>query len=192
MNTRLALALALLLAGCGAAPKPQPPLAGARIGGAFTLTDQDGRRVTERALAGRYAIVYFGYTFCPDVCPVDVQAIGAGVRALEAADPARGAKVTPVFVSVDPGRDTPAVLKQFVANFHPRMLGLTGSKAEIDAAAKAYGIFYAIEPPAPGGGYLVQHSRQAYLMGPDGGPIALLPADQGGEAVAAELKRWVT
>lgn len=194
MNRRLpALALLLALAGCGggtesAAP---PPLAGARIGGPFILTDQDGRRVGDKDFAGRYRIVYFGYTFCPDVCPIDVQAIGAGLKAFEEISPVLGKKVVPIFVTVDPTRDTPPVLKQFVSAFHPRMVGLTGSKAEIDAAAKAYGIYYKLEPPAPGGGYLVQHSRQAYLMGPDGAPIALLPADKGPAAVTDELKRWV-
>jgi len=198
MNRRLpALALLLApivaLAACGGASAPDqpPPLAGARIGGAFALTDQDGRRVTDRDLAGRYRIMYFGYTYCPDVCPVDVQAIGAGLAAFEKAAPARGSKVVPVFVSVDPGRDTAPVLKQFVNAFHPRMIGLTGTRAEIDAVTKAYGIFYKIDPPGPGGGYLVSHSRQAYLMAPDGTPVALLPADQGPQAVTAELERWV-
>ena len=190
MNLRLSLLPLLTLAACQAAPSP-PPLDGAKIGGPFTLVDQNGQTRTDKDFVGKYRIVYFGYSFCPDVCPVDVAAIGGGVKALEAADPARGAKILLVFVSVDPARDTPPVLKQFVSAFHPRMIGLTGTKAEIDAAAKAYGIYYALEKPGPGGGYLVQHSRQAYLMGPDGQPIALLPAEQGPQAVAEELKRWV-
>ena len=194
MNTRfIPLILMFALAGCNAAPEPAqaPPLAGARIGGPFTLTNQDGAQVTDKDFVGRYRIVYVGYTFCPDVCPVDVQAIGAGLKTFETAAPALGAKIVPIFVSVDPARDKPAELKQFVAAFHPRMVGLTGTKEQIDAATKAYGIYYAIDPPAPGGGYLVQHSRQAYLMAPDGSPMALLPAEQGPQAVADELKRWV-
>ena len=83
------------------------------LGGPFTLTDQDGRTRTDRDFAGRYRIMYFGYTFCPDVCPTDMQTVGAGLRLFEAKDPVRGAKVVPIFVTVDPKRDTPAVLKAF-------------------------------------------------------------------------------
>jgi protein SCO1/2 len=134
--------------------------------------------------------MYFGYTFCPDVCPVDMQHIGAGLRAFETSDPMLGAKVVPVFVSVDPARDTPAVLKQFVGNFHPRTIGLTGSPDAIAAMAKAYAVYFK-KGEVTNGGYMMDHSRVAYLMSPEGKPIALLPSDQSGEAVAAELKRWV-
>ena len=104
----LTLLLALLLGACGqAAPAEDPPLAGARLGGAFSMTDQNGNRVTERSWPGKYQLVYFGYTFCPDVCPVDMRVLGAGLRRFEESDPARGAKVQPLFVSVDPARDTP-------------------------------------------------------------------------------------
>lgn len=193
MNSRAAyLAVALALSACGGQPPAaKPPLAGARIGGPFALTDQNGKPFTDRDLAGKYRIVYFGYTFCPDVCPIDVQAIGGGLRRFEGEAPALGAKIVPVFVSVDPARDTPAVLKQFVSAFHPRMIGATGSTAAIDAMTKSYGVFYSLEKPGPGGGYLVEHSRQAYLMDPDGAPIALLPADRGPDKVADELARWV-
>ncbi|MHA6721585.1 SCO family protein [Sphingomonas sp. RS2018] len=194
MNSYLPLVAAIFLAGCnaGTPTTPQePPLAGARIGGPFALTDQDGRAVTDRSFAGKYRIMYFGYTFCPDVCPVDVQVIGAGLKAFETSDPAAAAKVVPIFVSVDPERDTPAVVKQFVGAFHPRMVGLTGRVADVTALAKAYGVFFAKQKPAPGGGYMVDHSRQAYLMSPDGAPIALLPTEKGADAVAGELQRWV-
>jgi protein SCO1/2 len=194
MNRRtLAFLAAMTLAGCNAQPaaQPSPPLAGARIGGPFSLTDQNGRTVTDRDFAGKYRIVYFGYTFCPDVCPVDVQTIGAGLKAFEARDAARGAKVVPIFVTIDPERDTPAVIKQFVANFHPRMVGLTGAPATIDAVAKAYGVYHAKQKPGPGGGYMVDHTRQAYLMDRDGKPMALLPTEQGADKVADELARWV-
>ena len=108
----------VLLAACSADTSPErPPLEGARIGGAFDLVNQDGRRTTDRDLAGRYRIMYFGYTFCPDVCPVDVQNIGAAMKRLEAEKPDLARRVVPVFVSIDPARDTPAVLKQFVSAF---------------------------------------------------------------------------
>ena len=193
--TRLAAALliaALPIACSGpAAPSAAPPLEGARIGGPFTLIDQNGARVTERNFAGKYRIMYFGYTFCPDVCPVDVQNIGAGLRAFEAEDAVAAAKVVPIFVSIDPDRDTSAVLKQFVASFHPRMVGLTGSPEEIAKVAKDYAIYYAKGATSPGGGYLMDHARIAYLMDPNGKPLALLPYDGTPQAFAAELKRWV-
>jgi len=188
-----AFLIAVPLAACsGPASAPAtPPLQGAKLGGPFALTDQDGHQVTDRSFAGKYRIMYFGYTFCPDVCPVDVQNIGAGLRLLEASDPAVAAKIVPVFVSVDPARDTPAVLKAFVRAFHPRMVGLTGSATAIDAVAKEYAIYYRKGETTPGGGYMVDHSRVTYLMDPDGKPLALLPQEQTPQAIATEIKRWV-
>jgi protein SCO1/2 len=193
---RLALALgviaALPLAACGQSGS-EPPLKGAAIGGPFTLTDQDGRQVSERDFAGRYRITYFGFTYCPDVCPTDMQTIAQGLRLFEKEHPALGAKVQPIFISVDPGRDGPAELKQFVGAFHPRLVGLTGTPQQVAAVAKSHGVYYARQEPAKGAtGYNVDHSRVATLFGPDGKPIAILPYDQGPEAVAAELERWVT
>ncbi len=185
------LVIALPSACSGPAAPARPPLEGARIGGPFTLTNQDGKQVTDRDFAGKYRIVYFGYTFCPDVCPVDARNIGLGLRAVEKSDPAMAAKIVPLFITVDPARDTPDVLKSFVANFHPRMVGLTGSAAAIDATAKEYAIYYKKGEMSPGGGYMVDHSRVAYLMDPQGKPMALLPQDQSPEAIATEIKRWV-
>ena len=146
---------------------------------------------TQASLAGTPSLVFFGYTFCPDVCPVDARNIGLGLSAVEKSDPALGAKIVPIFISVDPARDTPAVLKSFVANFHPRMVGLTGSAAAIDAVAKEYAVYYKKGEVTPGGGYMVDHARATYLMNPEGKPLALLPQDQTPEAIAAEIKRWV-
>ncbi|MDP1027843.1 SCO family protein [Sphingomonas sp. KR1UV-12] len=192
MNLRWIL-LPLALAACQkpAADTGPPPLAGARIGGPFSLTDQDGRTVTDRSFAGKYRLMYFGYTFCPDVCPTDMAAIAAGLKQVAADAPATAAKVVPIFVTVDPERDTPAVLKQFTAAFSPHPVGLTGSPAAIDAVKKAYGVYAAKGAATPGGGYMVDHSRQAYLMGPDNRPVALVPQDQGPKAVAATVEQWV-
>jgi protein SCO1/2 len=187
----LALFLALLLGACADRPIQPPPLQGATMGGPFTLTDQNGQRVSDSAFAGKYRLVYFGFTFCPDVCPTDMQVLGAGLRQFEAQDSGRGAKVQPIFISVDPARDTPPVLRQFVANFHPRFVGFTGSEAEIAQVARAYRIFYDRGEPGPDGAYLVNHSRNAVLYGPQGEPVAMIPQDQGPAAVAAELDRWV-
>lgn len=195
-NPRLVAAalLALALGGCGrpsGAPQ-EAPLAGARIGGPFTLTDQDGKPFSSDRLKGHYAVVYFGYTFCPDVCPTDMLNLGKGLKAFEAQDAARGAKVIPVFISVDPVRDTPPILKQFVGAFHPRMIGLTGTEAQIAAVAKEYATTYQKQDPAPGAkGYLMQHMSTAILFGPAGEPIALVPVETSGEAVTETLAEWV-
>ncbi len=184
----LALLLAGPLSGCAQEPAGTPPLAGARIGGAFTLTDQDGRTVTDRNFAGRYRVVYFGYTFCPDVCPTDVQNIAAALKAIERDEPALGRKIVPIFITVDPARDTPAALKRFVTAFHPRLVGLTGTPEQIAKVAKDDGIYFA-RGAGTGGGYLMDHSRQIYLFDPDGKPLALLPEGPPA-AIAAEVKKW--
>ena len=189
---RLVLLLAgiLALSACQPRPAVPPPLQGARIGGPFSLTDQNGRAFTDRNLAGRYALVYFGYTFCPDICPTDMGVIAAGLKQVGKSDPALAAKVVPVFITVDPARDTPEVLKQFVSSFHPRLIGLTGTTAEIARVAQSYAIAHS-KGEATEGGYLVNHNSPAYLMGPDGKPIALLGQDGGADAVAATIRQWV-
>ena len=193
MNNRLTLAALLALAACGQTvqPRSEPPLAGARIGGPFALIDQNGRTVTDRSFAGKYRLMYFGYTFCPDVCPLDMANVGAGLKLLEKSRPALAAQVVPVFVTVDPERDTPAVLKQFTVAFHPRMVGLTGSPDAVAAAAKAYAVYAKKGATSAGGGYLMDHTRQVYLMDPEGKPMALVPAEQGPQAVADEVAKWV-
>lgn len=185
-----AVLLASMAAGCGSPPQ-EPPLAGATLGGAFSLTDQDGRTRRDSDFAGRYRLVYFGYTYCPDVCPVDVQRIAQGLKAFEAKDPARGAKVQPIFVTVDPARDTPAVLKQFVSAFHPRLIGLTGTPTQIAEVARRYGVSFRAQDAGGAAGYLVDHATTAILYGPEGSPIAIIAHDRGSEAVAAELDQWV-
>lgn len=180
------------LAGCGpSAAQEEPPLAGASIGGDFTLTGENGRPVRWQDFAGKYRTIYFGYTYCPDVCPTDVQRLGAGLKLFEKDHPALGRKVQPLFVGVDPARDTPAVLTQFTDNFHPRMIGLTGDEATLHAVAKTFAASFSRGEDAPGGGYLVNHSNITLLFGPEGQPIATLPTDLGPEAVAAELEKWV-
>jgi protein SCO1/2 len=187
----LSLLLSLLLAACSAEAEA-PPLKGATIGGPFALTDQDGRPATDRNLAGRWRIFYFGFSHCPDACPTDLAAVAGGLKQFEKDDADRAAKVTPVFVTVDPDRDTAPVLKEYVAAFHPRLVGLTGTPQQIAETAKRYGIYYVKLPPAQGGNYNMDHSRYAILFGPAGEPVAFLPTDKGPEAIARELDRWVT
>ena len=188
------LLAAALLAGCSrgapSAQRPTPPLAGATIGGPFTLTDQNGSTVSDRDFAGKYRIMYFGYTYCPDVCPTDMQHLGAAMRLLDKQDPTLSARIVPIFVTVDPERDTPAVLKQFVSAFYPRMVGLTGAPAAIRKVADEYRIFYQKQPATPGGGYLVQHSDYAYLMNPENKPLALVPVSGPPEPIVATLEQW--
>lgn len=186
------LLFSLLLGACGtAAPAADPPLKGARLGGAFALTDQNGQRVTERSYAGKYRLIYFGYTYCPDVCPVDMRVLGAGLRRFEERDPGAGAKVQPIFVTVDPARDTPPVLREFVANFHPRFVGLTGTPDELARMARAYGASYMRRDGVTPGSYLMDHTRNAVLYSPAGEPLAIIPYDQGPDGTANELARWV-
>lgn len=192
MNLRLfSIALLLGLTACSNAGPGDPPLAGAKIGGPFALTDQDGKPFADTALAGKYRIMYFGYTYCPDVCPTTAQTIGAAMRLLDRSDPAVSAQVVPVFVTVDPERDTPPVLKEFVAAFYPRFIGLTGSPAAIDKVRTEYSVYASKGKPTANGGYLVEHSNAVYLMDTDGKPLALLPTEQGAQATADEIKRWV-
>lgn len=186
-----ALALLVPLAACGTGTTGEPPLAGARIGGAFALTDQNGKTVRDTDFAGKYRIVYFGYTYCPDVCPTDMAKIAQAMRQLDKEAPRTAAKVVPIFITVDPERDTPAAIKQFVANFHPRTVGLTGSSKAIGEVAKSYAVYFKKQPPGPGGGYMVDHLAVAFLMGPKGEPIASLPIDQDGPAIAEQVRHWV-
>ena len=186
----LALLAAAALSACQADPGP-PPLEGARMGGPFTLTSHDNRRVSSSLFDGKYRIVYFGYTFCPDICPVDLQLIGAALRQFERSDPERAARVQPIFITADPARDTPEVLRRYVANFHPRLIGLTGTPEEVGRVARAHGVYFEAREPGPGGGYLVDHNRLAVLYGPEGEPIALLPHDQGPAGILEALDKWV-
>lgn len=202
-TTLIALSTALLLAACNNEPSRPPlssaPLAGAAIGGDFTLTDQDGKKRTWKEFGGQYRIVYFGYTNCPDICTPDMQNLMLGLKAFEKVKPELAAKIQPIFITVDPKRDTPEVLKQFVGAFHPRAIGLTGTDAEIADATKKFAVYSSrVEGSSPES-YLMSHSQTPYLMGPDGKPVAILPADQpktdtnegAPDLVEAELAKWV-
>lgn len=186
--------LAVLMLGTAAcgdiAPEPRGDLAGAAIGGPFMLSDKAGRTVRWSDFDGKYRMVYFGYAFCPDVCPLDMAAAMRGLAEFEKQEPELAAQVQPLFITIDPERDGRKEVGEFAAAFSPRLIGLTGTPAQIDEAAKAFKVYYAKGKQTPGG-YLMDHSRMVYLMGRKGEPIALLPSEKGAAAVAAELAKWV-
>jgi protein SCO1/2 len=189
--TLFLLAAAIPVAACQRAESEQGPLTGSSVGGPFSLIDQDGKRVRDTDFNGRYRLIYFGFANCPDVCPVDLQVMGAGLKQLEKRDAERARRIQPIFITVDPERDTPEVLKRYVANFHPRLIGLTGSMPEVEAAKKEFATWSEKGEAQPGGGYNVNHMRIIYLMDPAGAPVAIVPHDQGPEGVVTELDRWV-
>jgi len=187
----LALCLPLaLLAGCG--QPAQPPLAGAAIGGPFELVDSQGKTVRWSDFDGKYRMIYFGYAYCPDVCPLDVQRMMQGYNRFKQAEPELASQVQPLFVTIDPERDTPQVVGEFASAFSDDLIGLTGTPEQVAKAAKAFAVYYAKGEEGGAGGYLMDHSRAAYLMGRKGEPLALLPVEKDAEAVAAELERWVS
>lgn len=193
------LLTALFLASCSQEPAgPQliqpdgpPPLEGASIGGDFTLTGEDGEPVSFSDFDGQYRTIYFGYAFCPDICPTDNQRAMAGLKRFEEDFPELGAKVQPLFVSVDPDRDTTEVLGEFTDAFHPRLIGMTGDPETLKEIAGKFGVFFSVPEDRGDGGYLVDHSGLTLLFGPDGQPLAPLPTDQGPDAVRDELAKWV-
>ena len=146
---------------------PEGPIGSgsALVGGPFTLTDHNGKRVTDQDFRGRYMLIFFGFTYCPDVCPSELQVMSA---ALDELGP-KAEKIQPIFITIDPARDTPEAMKLYVANFHPRMIGLSGSPEDIAQVAKAYRVYYARAKGSENQpDYLMDHSTILYLMGPDG------------------------
>ena len=156
----------------------------------FRMIDQDGRAVDQRILKGKVSAIFFGYVSCPDVCPATLQALGAVQTRLS---PAEQAKFQTVFVSVDPERDTPAVLKTYLGlqGFPSHAIALTGTRAQVDAITQAYRAFYSYtpRPPAQGGGYDVNHSSAIYLAGPEGKADGLLFEAMGPDAMAAQVRK---
>lgn len=158
----------------------------ARIGGPISLVDQDGKPVTDSDFRGRYMLVYFGFTYCPDVCPTS---LNRNMQALDLLDPAKAERIEPILISIDPARDTPAHLKDYVRAFSPRMVGLTGSAEQVAAAAKAYGVYYAkVENADDPEHYLMDHTSITYLMGPDGAFIQHFRHDLAPDEMAAQLR----
>jgi protein SCO1/2 len=155
----------------------------ADVGGPFQLTDQHGKRVSEQDFRGRYMLIYFGYSFCPDVCPTTLAVMAQALE--KAGDRAR--RVTPVFITIDPERDTPQVLDDYMKAFGPSFVGLTGSAAEIKDVLKKYRV-YAAKKPLDGGGYGMDHSSVLYLMGPNGKMISFYDEAVSPDDLAKDLR----
>jgi protein SCO1 len=163
-------------------------VAGGDIGGPFELVNAAGATVTDKDVITTPSIIYFGYTFCPDVCPLDNMRNAQAVEILEE----RGIIATPVFISIDPERDTPEVVGTYAQNFHDRMIGLTGSPAQVDAASKAYRTFYRKQDSTPDDPYyLVDHSVFSYLVLPEIGFVDFVGRDDTPEALADKMACFV-
>jgi protein SCO1/2 len=157
------------------------------VGGPFTLTDQTGRERSDRDFRGKLMIVYFGYTFCPDVCPADLMAV---TQALDALGPAADG-IQPIFITVDPERDS-KVLAEYVSAFHKSLIGLTGSRQEIRKVANAYKAFYAKVPGEHDGEYAIDHTGVIYLMGRDGEYLGFMPPQTGPEKLTEVLRQYLS
>jgi protein SCO1/2 len=154
------------------------------IGGPFALTDQNGARRTDADFRGRLMLVYFGFTYCPDVCPTDLQQMGLAVEQLGPV----GKMVQPIFITVDPARDTPEHLKDYMPLFHPRFVGLTGDAAEIREAARAYRVYYEKVERADKSDYTLDHSAFIYLMDRGGRYLGFFPPGTSAERLAETMR----
>ncbi|MGF7056006.1 protein SCO1/2 [Bosea sp. OAE752] len=196
MNRRLILPLVVFLAGALAlaaaailtfSPGSRTTGSGtASVGGPFTLTTQDGKPLSDTDLRGSPFLVFFGFTHCPDVCPTKLFEISEALRAAGESDKAKNLKA--LFVTVDPERDTPEVMKSYLSSFDPRIIGLTGDRAAIDATIKAYRA-YAKKTPLKDGDYTMDHTALVYLMGKDGGFVGAFNIEQAPAQAAAEWLR---
>jgi protein SCO1/2 len=184
----MGLLLVVLLAGTGgflwlSGDAGNSPIA---IGGPFTLEDGSGKPVTDGDFRGKYMLVYFGYTFCPDVCPTTLTAVADAIEKLGPT----ASRIQALFITVDPKRDTPMVVKQYAAAFGPSIEGLTGTAEQIAQVAKEYRVYYAEHRTGPGpDDYSMDHSSVLYLMSPNGAFVAPVRADQSGDEIAANLKK---
>lgn len=179
----LCFGVILIVSGRVSAPVAQQVAA---IGGPFELTDQNGRTVTERDLKGRPFLVFFGFTRCPDICPTTLFEVSEIMRALgKDAD-----RVGALFITVDPERDTPAALKDYLSSFDPHLAGLTGEPAAVAAVAKAYRVYFK-KVPLDQGGYTMDHTAIVYLMDKEGRFVAPFSLKRTSEVAAADLRRYL-
>ncbi len=161
----------------------------ALIGGAFELTNHTGQRVTDQDFRGKYMLVYFGFTSCPDMCPTSLTLMSDALDILADTDPDLVKSITPVFITLDPERDQVAEMAAYIAHFFPGMVGLTGSADDIRTAARAYRVFYQKTPPENSGDYLIDHSSITFLMGPDGDYLQHFAHGTDGARMAENIRK---
>ena len=181
---------ALLAAMLGA---PLLPAAEVDVGAPFILTDQHGATRTDADFRGSYMLIYFGYTYCPDTCPTSLLKMVEALDALGAREPAKAARIVPILITIDPLRDSPALLKDYASSFSPRLVALTGTSDALRDLAYAYGVFFAKAPGSAGvNSYLIDHTSFTYLMGPDGRYVTHFEKDVSAGDLAAALAARVT
>lgn len=163
-------------------------VAGAKIGGAFTLTDHNGNAVTEKLFEGKYKLIYFGFTFCPAICPTELQKI---TKTLKTLGP-EGENILPVFITVDPERDTVEVMKNYVSLFHPRLIGLTGTPEQIEQAKKAYKIYAAKAQDPDNNDYTMDHSSFIYFIEPEGDLLGIYRTEDTADMMAADIQKYLS
>jgi cytochrome oxidase Cu insertion factor (SCO1/SenC/PrrC family) len=161
--------------------------AAAAVGGPFSLIDQNGATRRDGDFRGKIMLVYFGYTYCPDACPTTLQALSQTLDIIGT----DASKVQPIFISVDPARDTPAQLKSYAANFHPGILYLTGAPDELKKAESEYRVYVAKVPQSGNDDYLIDHSSVIYVMGRDGRYLGEMPTGLPPKVMAATLQRYL-
>ncbi len=162
---------------------PTPPTPA--VGSPWTLIRGDGARITDRDFRGRYLLLYFGYTSCPDVCPTTLAAVLDALRLLGPS----AARRQPLFITVDPRRDTSSVVRDYVRNFGPDLIGLTGTPAQVGLIEREYDIQSSVDPAGTDGTYSIDHTAVLILVGPDGRFLAPLPAEEGAAGIARRLSR---
>lgn len=186
----IAAIIALLAVGSMRMPQVEdsaaaPTVAGIKVGGAFTLVDHNGRTVTEKDYADKFKLMFFGFTYCPSVCPTELQKIADALADLgPLAD-----RLVPLFISVDPERDTPAIMKEYVGKFDSRIIGLTGSRAQIDAMLRTYKIYASKQPIEGTDDYTMDHSSFLYLMNKENELVQLYRPQQKAGEIATQLKK---
>ena len=159
----------------------------ADVGGPFHLIDQGGKAVSDADYRGRYMLIYFGYSFCPDVCPTT---LGVMAQALDRLGPERARRIVPIFITIDPERDTPKVLAEYMKAFGPSFIGLTGGEAAIKDAEKKYRV-YAVKAPLQNGAYGMDHSSVLYLMGPNGKLVGFYDEAISPDDLAKDLRQKI-
>lgn len=170
---------------------PQAGGAAVRIGGPFELVDQHGTARSDADFRGSYLLIYFGFTYCPDLCPTTLLKMATALQELAARSPARAERVVPVFVTVDPERDTPEVLRGYAEQFDPRLVALTGTRRALADLGRVYGVFAAKVPTGEPGAYVMDHTSFLYLMGPDGKYVRHFESDVSADDLAGALRQSV-